>query len=93
MKFKNGDKVIIEPHIWWPDGGVGTVSLPPEFVSVALEREADFSGTQRTFVGSNSIITSVWVEFDEPIMDCSDDGPYVSGEVGLEYLSHVQASI
>ena len=88
MKFKNGDKVIIEPHFWWPNGGKGTVSLPPEFVSVALEGEAEFSGSQRTFAGHSSIITSIWVEFEEPIMDHSDDGPYLSGEIGIEYLHH-----
>jgi len=93
MKFKHGDKVTIEPHIWWPDGGVGIVSLPPELVTAALEAEAEFSGIQRTFAANSNITTSVWVEFDEPTMDCSDDGPYTSGEVGLEFLSHIHVKI
>jgi hypothetical protein len=88
MKFENGDSVIIKPHIWWPDGGTGKVSIPPTFVAEAIEGEDEFDSTQRTMKGVSSIITSIWVEFDEPIQDFDGDGPYVSGEVQLEYLEH-----
>ena len=69
------------------------VSLPPEFVTQALESEVEFTGTQRTIAGQDRIITSVWVDFDEPAMDCSDDGPYIGGEVSMEYLEHMQSGI
>ena len=68
MKFKDGDRVRVKPHFWWPNGGVGIVSLPPEFVTEALEGEIEFTGTQRTIAGKDRIITSVWVDFDEPAM-------------------------
>ena len=93
MKFKDADRVRVKPHFWWPNGGVGVVSLPPEFVTEALEGEAEFTGSQRTIVGKDRIITSVWVDFDEPAMDCSDDGPYIGGEVSMEYLEHIQSGI
>jgi|TARA_Y100001934_G_C12272255_1_gene735567 hypothetical protein len=93
MKFKDGDRVRVKPHFWWPNGGVGVVSLPPEFVTEALEGKAKFTGYQRTIAGKDRIITSLWVEFDEPAMDCSDDGPYIGGEVSMEYLEHIQSGI
>ncbi|MFC3151916.1 hypothetical protein ACFOEK_12820 [Litoribrevibacter euphylliae] len=90
MKFKDGDKVKVLPHIWWPDGGTGKVSLPPEYVAGAVEGTDAFDSTQRTVKGVNSIVTSIWVEFDEPVQDLDGDGPYVSGEVQIEYLEHLQ---
>jgi len=69
------------------------VSLPPEFVKKALEGDVEFTGTQRTFAEKSRIMTSVWVDFDEPAIDCSDDGPYIGGEVGIEYLELMNDSI
>ncbi|OIN46096.1 hypothetical protein BLL37_14570 [Pseudomonas azotoformans] len=89
MHFKDGDKVKIKPHVWWPNGGVGVISLPPESVNEALEDKVEFTGIQRTITGKDSVITSAWVNFDEPAMDCSDDGPYTGGEVSMEYLEHL----
>ena len=89
MKFNDGDRVKVKPHVWWPNGGVGVVSLPPEYVKEALGGEVELSSTQRTMAGKDRIITCVWIDFDEPAMDCSDDGPYLGGEVLLEYLEHV----
>ncbi|WP_444946309.1 hypothetical protein ACJJIP_04700 [Microbulbifer sp. VTAC004] len=39
MKFEDGDRVKIEPHFWWPDGAIGTVSIQPEFVRKLLEKK------------------------------------------------------
>lgn len=89
MKFNDGDRVKVKPHVWWPNGGVGVVSLPPEYVKEALGGEVALSSTQRTMAGKDRIMTSVWIDFDEPAMDCSDDGPYIGGEVLLEYLEHI----
>ncbi|URN91311.1 MAG: hypothetical protein NAG77_10645 [Pseudomonas protegens] len=89
MKFNDGDRVKVKPHVWWPNGGVGVVLLPPEHVTEALSGKVELSNTQRTMAGIDRIITSVWINFDEPAMDCSDDGPYLAGEVLLEYLERV----
>ncbi|BAQ74945.1 putative uncharacterized protein [Pseudomonas sp. Os17] len=89
MKFNDGDRVKVKPHLWWPNGGVGVVSLPPEYIKEALSGEVELSATQRTMAGRDRIITSVWIDFDEPAMDGSDDGPYLGDEVLLEYLEHV----
>ncbi|QTV16004.1 hypothetical protein J9321_23045 [Pseudomonas fluorescens] len=89
MKFKDGDRVKIKPHPWWPNGGVGVISLPPEFVKEALDGEVALTSTQRTIAGKERVITSAWVNFDEPAMDCSGDGPYIGGEVSIEYLEHI----
>lgn len=89
MKFNDGDRVKVKPHVWWPNGGVGVVSLPPEYVKEALGGEVELSSTQRTMAGKDRITTSVWIDFDEPAMDCSDVGPYLCGEVSLEYLEHI----
>lgn len=87
VKYNNGDRVRVEPHFWWPEGATGTVSIQPEFVKEAIGKESSMGGTQRTIKGKDRIITSVWVDFDCPVNDCSDDGPYISGEVQFEYLS------
>ena len=87
MKFEDGDRVKVEPHFSWPEGAIGTVSIQPEFVKQAIGESASMESTQRTIKGNNRIITSIWVNFDEPAKDCSDDGPYIGGEVQMEYLS------
>lgn len=89
MKFKDGDRVKIKPHFWWPEGGVGVVALPPEFIKEALEGEVELTSTQRTIAGKDKIITSIWINFNEPTMDYSEDGPYIGGEVSMEYLEHI----
>lgn len=86
MKFKDGDRVKVKPHFWWPNGGVGVVSLPPEFVKETLCGEVVLTSVQRAIVGEECVVTSVWVNFDEPAMDYSDDGPYIGGEISIEYL-------
>ncbi len=86
MKFNDGDHVKILPHLWWPEGGTGRVSIPPDFISEAIYSGDTFDTTQRTLIGNNRLITEIWVSFDTPIMDISDDGPYVAGEVSMEYL-------
>jgi hypothetical protein len=87
MKFEDGDRVIVKPHCWWPEGAIGTVSIQPEFVKDANGEETSGASTQRTIKGRDRIITSIWVNFDSPANDCSDDGPYIGGEVQMEYLS------
>lgn len=89
MKYKNGDKVIINSHIWWPDGGTGVVSITPKIAVEMTEGTEKVNSTQRTIKGQSSIITSTWVEFDKPIQDSDGDGPYTAGEVELKFLSHL----
>lgn len=87
MKFRDGDRVKVEPHFSWPEGATGTVSMQPKFVRKTIGSEASIESTQRTIKGKDRIITSVWVNFDEPANDCSDDGPYIGGEVQIEHLN------
>ncbi|WP_133247600.1 hypothetical protein [Pseudomonas sp. SDI] len=89
MKFKDGDRVKVKPHLWWPNGAVGMVSLPAEFVREALGDEVEFTSAQRAIAGKGRVIISAWVDFDEPAMDCSSDGPYIGGEVVIEYLEPI----
>ena len=89
MKFEDGTKVKIIPHIWWPDGGTGKVSLAPTYVNDVIGDDEAFESKQRNMKVVDRIITSGWVKFDKPILDSDGDGPYVSGEVELEYLEHL----
>ena len=86
MKFNDGDHVRILPHIFWPEGGTGRVSVPPSFISEIMNTDDTFNTTQRTIKGNDRLITEIWVTFDRPINDSSDDGPYEEGEVQMEYL-------
>ena len=89
MKFKDGDRIKVKPHLWWPNAGTGVISLPPEFVKEALNGEVAFTSAQRTIACKERVITSVWINFDKPAMDSSGDGPYIGGEVSIEYLEHI----
>jgi hypothetical protein len=37
--------------------------------------------------GRTAIIAFVWITFDEPQKDGDDDGPYLGGEVQLEFVT------
>ena len=87
MKFKDGSKVRILPHYWWPDGGTGKVSIAPELVNEIIGNEEAFGATQRTLKGIDRVTTTVWINFDIPIRDGDGDGPYQGGEIEMEYLA------
>lgn len=53
------------------------VSSPPTFVKKILGGEVEFTSAQRTINGEDRVITRVWIDFDEPAMDVSGDGPYM----------------
>ena len=87
MKTTKGTRVRVQSHLWWPSGGTGIVSDAPVGVNELIsESDVEFSGTSRTLKGVNSIITTVWIEFDKPIYDSDDDGPYPAGEVEIQYI-------
>jgi hypothetical protein len=86
MKFEAGDRVKVIPYDSWPEGAFGIVAVQPDYVREALGSKAAMEGTQITIKGRDRIITCVWVEFDQPAHDGSDDGPYTAGTVDIEYL-------
>ncbi len=87
MQFNTGDKVKIAKHIWYPHGGTGTVSVAPNFLNSLLETEK-FEETTRHIQGVHDVITTVYVEFDNPIEDLEGE-KYISGEVEIEYLTKI----
>ena len=90
MKFEDGIKVRVIPHGEYPDGGTGRVRLPPSLLPNVLEKvlrvDDPFCSAHRTNKFNGRIVTWIWVEFDEPILDAEGDGPWTAGEVEMEYL-------
>ena len=37
----------------------------------------------------NRIVTGAWVDFGEPAMDCSGNGPYIVGEASIDHLGYI----
>lgn len=80
-KYAAGDRVAITGSHEWGSGGTGTVGAPP------------FAVTDRTGAWGDGVtrvegsIVVYWVEFDVPILDCTEDGPYLAGTVEEYALS------
>jgi hypothetical protein len=89
MPFKHNDRVIVLPHEAWPDGATGTVQGPIDFVLALTKNSDPFDGVTRSVQGRHGIIEFVWVVFDEPADDRTDDGPYKGGEVESKYVRHM----
>ena len=76
--WKDGTRVMINPHAFWPAGGSGTVR---PFPAVASELAGGSNGCFRTLSGAKRTLTMVWVVFDSPLHDGEGDGPYRQGEI------------
>ena len=86
MDLVEGLRVRVAPHVFWPEGAVGTVRPYPGFVADLC---GDAEGCSRVFRGARGPITMAWVVFDEPSRDGEGDGPYDEGEVLAEHLSQL----
>ena len=85
-EWQDGDRVSISPHVFWPDGGTGTVRPFPD---VAADLAGGADGCCRTFDGARKQITMVWVVFDSPLVDGDGDGPYREGEIKASELARL----
>ena len=85
-EWQDGDRVSISPHVFWPDGGTGTVRPFPD---VAADLAGGADGCCRTFDGARKQITMVWVIFDSPLVDGDGDGPYREGEIKASELARL----
>lgn len=63
---------------------------PPEFVKKALNIEMVLTSTHLNIARINRVVTSAWVDFGEPAMDCSGDGPYIAGEASIDHLGYIK---
>ena len=79
-EWQDGDRVSISPHVFWPDGGTGTVRPFPD---VAADLAGGADGCCRTFDGARKQITMVWVIFDSPLVDGDGDGHTVKARSKL----------
>ncbi len=83
MEWRDGTRVRVVPHPFWPDGAEGTVRPFPRY---AAELCGGADGCSRSFDGAKRPITMVWVVFDKAVRDGDGDGPYREGEIMAEYL-------
>jgi hypothetical protein len=78
-KFSDGYRVLITNSHDWGSGGTGTVRSPHKAV---INRTGDWiDGVARVERGIDGPTLVYWVDFDEPLDDRSEDGPYSSGSV------------
>jgi hypothetical protein len=82
--FEIGDRVVVKNHCEFPDGTVGTITYPAEFLLLASPGE--WKGHCRTVLGRKAPIVFYFVQFDRMTDDGSGDGPYSGGEIDAESL-------
>ena len=87
MKFKAGDKVLIQGHWNYPDHCTGVISKPPEYVVELAEDQNPWDGVHRWVYGRKGTVECYWVTFDEPQFDSDGDGPYEEAEIEVEYIT------
>lgn len=75
-----GDRVKLKGHWEFPDGTIGTIAQPPDFV-VGLCEEGEWQEHRRIHSCRTGMMTSYYVVFDTPTDDGSGDGPYLGGEI------------
>lgn len=92
MHFKVGDRVRIKCCKEWPDGGVGNIEEPPEFIVKLVGDQRPWIGHTRLREGLDGMHVVYWVEFDQPANDWSGDGPYNSSEVLEDDLEALEPS-
>jgi hypothetical protein len=83
-KFSVGDRVSIHNSFEWGTGGSGIIQYPPSLVT---ERTGEWvDGVARFEQGPHGFHLVFWVEFDRPLHDLTEDGPYLAGSVEEEAL-------
>jgi hypothetical protein len=78
--FDVGTRVIVHGHWEFPDGTVGQIAWPPEYM-IALCEPGEWKDHRRIHPSRKGLMTSYYVTFDTPTDDGSGDGPYVGGEI------------
>ena len=76
--FSAGDRVRVAGDFFWAKGAIGTVSAPPDAVTI-ISGPWD-EGLTRCEVSALGTNTVYWVWFDEPQHDADGDGPYRGGQ-------------
>lgn len=84
-----GDRVHVRGHWNWPRDCFGVVAHPPEPVQSLVADDEPWNGHIRSVRGRKGMIPFVWINFDEPQVDGDGDGPYLGGEVEVEYVAKV----
>lgn len=88
--WTDGTRVTINPHAFWPSGGIGTVR---PFPTAARDIAGGARECSRTFSGAERTLTLVWVVFDAPLRDGEGDGPYLEGEIEDLHLVRIIAEL
>ena len=88
--FDIDDRVILQGHWEFPDGTIGTIAEPPEFM-VALCEPGEWQEHRRIHPCRNGLMTSYYVVFDTPTDDGSGDGPYLGGEIDESSIRRLHA--
>ena len=84
-KFKIGDRVLLKGHWEFPDGTIGTISVPGQS-QLNLANPGEWNGHLRTVKGRKGPILFYFVNFDQPADDGSGDGPYFAAEIDADSL-------
>ena len=79
------------PNWNFPSEFTGTIKNPPGSVIVLTKDSEPWERLIRKVKTKNGYAESIWVKFDEPQMDGDDDGPYIEGEIELEYIKFLAA--
>ena len=86
-KYRQGDRVIISPEIFWAKGATGTISQrPAEVTTISGPWENALTRTERSALGEATVY---WVWFDEPQLDVDGAGPDRGGSIWESALSLV----
>ncbi|MCA9165764.1 MAG: hypothetical protein KDA62_22405 [Planctomycetales bacterium] len=75
-----GDRVTLKGHWEFPDGTIGTIAHPPDFV-IGVCGAGEWQGHRRIHSCRKGMMTSYYVVFDTPADDGSGHGPYLGGEI------------
>src|SRR5262249_62051605 len=77
--FSNGARVIVSPDFVWARHATGTISSPPQEVTVLSGPwQGGLTRQEVSALGTNTVY---WVWFDEPQFDADGDGPFRGGQI------------
>jgi hypothetical protein len=81
--FAPGDRAQVTPSYHWAHLALGTVREPPDHI---VKFADGWRGNVREVPSLKGLLLFQWVEFDLSQQDTDGDGPYIHGEIDLDYL-------
>ena len=80
MIYPVGTRVVLKGHWEFPDGTIGTIAEPTDFLR-ELSGDDQWNDHVQTCWAKDKKILSYFVLFDEATDDGSGDGPYTGGVI------------